>query len=217
MQSDHKLKLAVIEELEWDPAVKATQVGVAVKDAVVTLTGHLETFTEKSAVEQAVKRVQGVQAIAVEIDVKMAPDHKLNDTEIAVAAEAAFKCHSQIPAERIQLTVERGWVTLKGDVSLDSQRQAATKAVRTLPGVAGVSNYIRINQDLTPGNVSARIREALTRHAEREAQEIEVEINGAEVTLRGVVESWSERTVAFGAAWTAPGISNVVNEIRVIS
>ncbi len=115
------------------------------------------------------------------------------------------------------MTVEKGWVTLKGEVNRDSQRQAAIKAVHNLPGVLGLSNYIRINQDLTPGKISARIREALTRYAEREAQEIEVEIKGAEVTLRGVVESVTERTVAFHAAWTAPGISNVVNEIRVIS
>ncbi|RFO94816.1 OsmY domain-containing protein [Rhodoferax lacus] len=215
MKTDTELQHDIVSELEWDPAIHATQVGVAVKDSVVTLTGHLDTYAEKFAIEKAVSRVQGVKAIALEMDVKLSPNHKRSDTEIATASETALKWHSEIPAHSIQLTVEKGWVTLKGEVNWDYQRQAAAKALRSLTGVVGVSNNIRIKHIVTPANVSIRIHDALARHAEREAKHIDVEVKGDMVTLRGVVDSMAERNAAFGAAWSAPGISNVHNEIRI--
>ena len=215
MKTDAQLKDDVSTELDWDPAINASQIGVAAKDGVITLTGHLDTYTEKYAIERAVGRVAGVKAIAMEIDVKLEPGHKRSDTEIATAVESALKWHSHVPDEKIQVKVEKGWVTLKGEVDWDYQRKNAEDAVRPLTGVVGVSNGITLKVGVTPNNVVTRIKDAFARHAEREAKQIEVAVNGALVTLRGSVDSWAERTAAAGAAWSAPGITNVVNELKV--
>lgn len=215
MKTDEQLKDDVVMELEWDPAVHATQVGVAVKNGVVTLTGHLDTFAEKFAVEKAVARVQGVQALAVEMDVKLEPGHHRSDSEIAAAVESALKWHAQLPADRIQVMVEKGWVTLKGEVDWDYQRQSASKAARALTGVVGVSNALSLKPAAVPANLNLRIREALKRHAEREARDIAVEVHGTVVTLRGRVDSLAERAAVCGATWSAPGISSVINELKV--
>lgn len=215
MKTDAQLRTDVIQELEWDPAVKAHHVGVSVSDGVVTLTGHLETYAEKFAIERAVQRVEGVRALAVELDVKLAPSHHRSDTEIAEAAESAFAWHALIPHERLRVKVEKGWVTLNGELDWDYQRSAAEKAVRQLTGVVGVTNHIKLRPVVTPGDVTARIRDALSRHAEREARHIDVSVAGSTVTLRGKVGSWAERAAAQGAAWSAPGISLVVNQLTV--
>jgi len=215
MKTDAQLKKDVSAELEWEPAINASQIGVSAKDGVVTLSGHLDTYAQKYATERAVQRVQGVRAVALELDVKLEPGHKRSDSEIAIAAETALKWHSMVPADRIQLKVERGWITLRGEVDWDYQRQNAEKALRPLLGVVGVSNGITLKASTTPSNVASRIREAFARHAEREAKHVEVGVNGSVVTLRGTVDSWAERSAAYGAAWAAPGISSVVNEIKV--
>jgi osmotically-inducible protein OsmY len=215
MKADAQLKADVSAELDWEPSINASHVGVAVDNGVVTLTGHLDTFAEKFAVERAVQRVQGVRAIALELDVKLEPGHKRSDSEIAAAAESALKWHSLVPEEKIQVKVEKGWVTLKGEVDWDYQRRSAEQAVHPLTGVVGVSNTITLKSRTTPTNVANRIREALTRHAEREARHIEVIVNGSAVTLRGNVDSWAERAAAYGAAWSAPGVLSVVNEVKV--
>lgn len=215
MKSDAQLKTDVTAEFEWDPSVNAAHVGVTVMDGVVTLTGHLDTYGEKYAIERAVQRVEGVKATAVELDVRLSPDHKRNDSEIAAAAENAFKWHALIPAERIQIKVERGWITLTGEVEWEFQRANADKAVRALTGVVGVTNSIKLRQPAAPENVANRIRDALTRQADQEARNIEVMVSGATVTLRGKVHSWAERSAAQGAAWSAPGIARVVNELNV--
>lgn len=215
MKTDAQLKADVTNELQWEPSVNAAHVGVAARDGVVMLTGHLDTFAEKHAIERAVQRVEGVKAIALELDVKLAPNHQRSDSEIAAAAEAAFKWNVMIPSDRIQVKVERGWVSLGGEVDWDYQRRSAEKAVRALTGVVGVSNAVRLRPVVAPSNISHRIRDALTRHAEREARNIEVTVAGSTVTLRGRVESWAERSAAQGAAWAAPGISAVVNELTV--
>ena len=205
----------VTYELQWDPSINATNVGVAVKDGVVTLTGHLDTFAEKFAIERAVQRVQGVKAVAVELDVKLAPSHKRSDTEIAQAAGSALKWHSAVPDDRVQIKVEQGWVTLGGELDWEFQRDSAYKAVRTLTGVVGVTNLITLKPRVTPDDISSRIRDALTRHAEREAKHIEVNVVGSTVTLRGHVDSWAERSAAQGAAWAAPRITLVVSKLAV--
>lgn len=215
MKTDAQLKLDVTRELEWDPSINAAHVGVAAQDGVVTLTGHLDTYAEKYAVERAVQRVEGVRAIAVELDVKLSPGHKRSDSEIAAAAETALKWNVLIPAEHIRVKVEKGWVALTGEVDWDYQRSSAEKAVRGLTGVVGVGNSITLKPALTPADVSTRIREALERHARREAKHVEVVVSGSTVTLRGYVDSWAEREAASGAVWAAPGIGRVVNELRV--
>ena len=214
-KTDAELKKDVTAELEWDPSINASAVGVAVRDGVVTLTGHLDSFAEKYAIERAVGRVHGVKAIAVELDVKLESGHKRSDSEIAAAAETAFKWHSLVPAERIQVQVEKGWVTLRGEVDWDYQRRNAEKTVRPLTGVVGVTNLIALKPSIAPDNVANRIRDALTRHAQREAKHIEISVHGGVVTLRGKVGSWAERNAAFGAAWAAPGVTSVVNELTV--
>lgn len=215
MKTDAQLKKDVESELEWDPSVNAAHVGVAVDKGVVTLTGHLENYGEKFLVERAVQRVQGVNALAVELDVKLAPGHKRSDSEIAAAAEAALIWHTQVPEERLRVRVEQGMVTLKGDVDWAYQRDAAVQAVRSLTGVQDVANDIIIKPKVLPANVRFRISEALARHAELEAQRIEVVVTGATAILRGTVHSWAERAAVQGAAWSAPGITSVVNELKV--
>lgn len=215
MKTDQQLKKDVIAELEWDPAINAAHVGVAVKDGVVTLTGHLDTYAEKYAIERAVLRVRSVRGIAVELDVKLDPNHRRSDSEIAAAAESALKWHSLIPSDRIRVQVEKGWVTLLGEVNWDYQRRETEKAVRTLTGVVGVSNAITLKTAAAPADVAKRIRDAMVRHAENESRQLEVSVEGDTVILRGTVDSWTERATASSAAWSAPGVAKVVNELNI--
>jgi osmotically-inducible protein OsmY len=215
MKSDIQLKKDVIDELDWDPSVDATQIGVTVKDGIVTLTGHLDSYAQKIAAERAVGRVAGVKAIAVELDVRLAAAHKRTDSEIASAIESALKWHVLVPAERVKVKVEKGWVTLTGEVDWEYQRGSIEKAVRPLTGVIGVTDLITLKPQVTPKDVSKRISEALERHAEREAKRIEVAVDGSTVTLRGSADSWSDRAAIQGAAWSAPGVHKVINEVRV--
>ncbi len=215
MKTDAQLQTDVTHELQWDPFINAAHVGVAAQGGVVTLTGHLDTFAEKSAIERAVQRVEGVKAVAVELDVKLAPSHQRSDSEIAEAIESAFKWNVMIPADRIRVRIEKGWVALTGELEWEYQRRAAEKAVRALTGVVGVSNSITLKPAVTPSNISSRIRDALTRHAEREARNIEVIVSGSTVTLHGRVDTWAEREAAQGAAWAAPGVGLVVNSLTV--
>jgi osmotically-inducible protein OsmY len=215
MKTDAQLRKDVEAELEWDHSVNATHVGVAVKDGVVTLSGHLETYAEKAAVERAAQRVGGIRGLAVELDVKLAPGHVRSDSEIALAAQSALSWHALLPAERIRIKVEGGWVTLGGEVDWDHQRRNAEKTVRTLTGVVGVTNGITLKPHAMPANIGSRIREALSRQAAREAQGIEISVDGDTVTLKGTVHSWAERRAAIGAAFSAPGVTRVVNDLRI--
>ena len=157
MKTDAQLKKDVEAELEWDPAVDAAHIGVAVKDGVVTLTGHLETFAEKYVAERAVRRVAGVRAIAEEIDVKLARGHVRSDSDIAQAIETAFSWHTLIPSDRIQVKVEQGWVTLTGEVNWDYQRRVAEQTVRPITGVRDVTNSITLKTTSTPSRMIFRL------------------------------------------------------------
>lgn len=215
MKTDAQLKKDISDELEWEPSVNATHIGVSVDRGVVTLTGHIETYAEKAAIERAVQRVQGVQAIALELDVKLAPNHQRSDTELAQSLQSALQAQALVPSSRITLKVEHGWVTLSGEVDWDYQRSNAERTVHQSMGVVGVSNRITLKPRTVPTDVSNRIKDALARQAEREARGIEVSITGSTATLRGAVHSWAERNAAQGAAWSAPGITLVVNELKV--
>lgn len=215
MKTDSQLKHDVNAELEWDPAIRAAHVGVAVEDGVVVISGHLGSYAEKHAVERAVQRVAGVRAIAVEADVKLEPQHRCSDAEIAVAIETAFRWHAQVPDERIRVRVEGGRVTLSGDVDWDYQRHNAELVVRPLTGVVAVANKITLRERGTPEYVAHRIEEALARYAQREAGRVQVNVQGAAATLRGKVNSWAEREAIQAAAWSAPGISRVINELEI--
>ncbi len=215
MKSDTQLKHDVNAELEWDPAIDAAHVGVAVEDGVVVISGHLRSYAEKYAVERAVQRVAGVRAIAVEADIKLEPQHQHGDAEIAAAIETAFRWHAQIPADRIRVRVEKGRVTLSGDVDWDFQRHNAELVVRPLTGVVQLSNKIALRARRTPEYIEHRIKDALARYAEREARRVEVQVEGSVATLRGKVSSWPEREAVQAAAWLAPGISRVINELQI--
>ena len=216
MKTDADLKRDVTAELAWDPTVKSTAIGVAVKDGVVTLTGHLETFAEKHAAARAVRRVAGVKAMALELDVKLSPDHKRSDTDIAASAEEALKWNTLVPLEAVRLTVDHGWVTLQGEVEWDYQRRSVEKAIRPLMGVVGISNEITLRARAKASDLSRKIEEALTRQAVREAKHIQVDVDGTRVTLSGNVHSWQERDAAQGVAWSAPGVHAVINELQVV-
>jgi len=162
-----------------------------------------------------VQRIEGVKAIAVEVDVKLAPAHKRSDSEIAQAIERALQWHSQVDAEHLKVSVEHGWVTLRGDVDWDYQRRSVEKTIRLLTGVTGITNLIALKRLAKPEDVTRRIQDALARQAAREAKRIEVGLDGSTVTLRGRVHSWQEREAAQGAAWSVPGVTSVVNELTV--
>lgn len=215
MKTDADLKRDVEAELAWDPAVRSTDVGVAAKDGVVTLTGHIETYAEKYAIERALRRVAGVKAIAVELDVRLSPEHRRSDTDIALAAEQALKWNTLVPLDKIRITVDKGWVTLQGEVEWDYQRKSVEKAIRPLMGVVGMSNDIMLRQRVTPADIERRIASAFTRQVEREMKRIQIKVEGSTVTLTGSVNSWHERDAAQGVAWQAPGVRAVINELRV--
>jgi len=217
MKTDTELKKDVSAELEWDPEIEAAQVGVAVKDGVVTISGHLKTYADKFAIERALRRIEGVRAIAMEVDVTLSPQHQRSDSEIAAAAAQALKWQARIPDDRLRVTVERGWITLAGEVEWEFQRRAAESAVRQLLGVVGVSNGITLAARNVPGDLSTRIGDALQRQALREAKKVEVNVDGSKVTLRGQVHSWQERDAVQGAVWAAPGVRTVINELRVVA
>ena len=169
MKSDSDLKKDVLEELMWDPIVPATKVGVAVNDGIVTLSGHLDTYAEKVAVKRAAERVSGVKALAVEIDVVPLGVHKHSDTEIAAAVEHALSWNTSVPQGRVKVAVEKGWVTLSGELDWNFQRRAVERMVRPLKGVIGIVDNIRLKTLPIPVNLSNRISDALTRQAMREA------------------------------------------------
>lgn len=217
MKSDAQLKSDILAELNWDPVVKATDVGVIVKDGVVTLTGHLASYAEKCAVERAVERVKGVKALAIEMKVRLAEAYERTDADIAWAVKRALEWNVLVPDDKLHPMVENGWVTLSGDLDWEYQRRAAERAVRDLMGVTGVTNLIKIEPKVSSALIEKGIHDALERQANQEAKQIQIAISGSQVTLRGKVHSWAERTAAHHAAWSAPGVASVVNNLLVES
>ena len=215
MKTDSELKKDVLAELAWDPVVPEAKVGVSVSDGVVTLTGHLDSYSEKVAARRAVERVGDVKAIAMEIDVIPLGVHQRSDTEIAAAVDHALSWNTSVPKDRIKVTVEKGWITLGGEVDWNFQRRAVERLVRPLKGVIGISDNIGIKATAVPTNLTNRIQDALVRQAMREAKRIEIATDGAVVTLSGQVHSWAERSAVEGATWSAPGVSRVNNLLTV--
>jgi osmotically-inducible protein OsmY len=213
MKTDLELKRDVLTELSWDALVPEARVGVAVNDGVVTLAGHLDSYSEKVATKRAVERVAGVKAIAVELEVIPMGVHQRSDTEIAMAVEHFLGWNTSVPQGRVNVTVEKGWVTLSGELDWNFQRRTVERTVRSLKGVVGITDNIQLKVLPIPTNLTHRIQEALTRQAEREARRIDISVDGGVVTLRGHVHSWAERSAAEGTTWSAPGVSRVNNEL----
>lgn len=216
MKSDMELQTDVMDELRWDPQIEEREIGVAVKDGVVTLTGSVASFAQRWAVERAVEHVGGVKVVANEIEVKLPSMHERTDSDIAHQIVDAFRWDVQVPDEQVTAKVTRGWVTLHGEVEWAFQREAAQQAVRNLTGVRGVTNLIRVKTPISPYDVSLKIKEALRRRADRDADHIQVEAMGDVVTLKGTVSSFAERRAAEGVAWSAPGVREVKDELVVM-
>ena len=213
-RSDNSLRDDVLLELKWDPKISsASDIAVAVKDGVVTLSGFVPSFWEKDAAEKAVKRVYGVRGIANDIEVKLF--WQRTDPEIARAAVRELENHVSIPADRIKVTVKDGWVRLEGTVDWEYQKSLAQSAMKKLKGVSGVTNKIQVTPKASSAEVKSKIEEALRRSAELDARRITVEIEGSTVKLYGSVSSWAERDEAERAAGSAPGTTMVENHILV--
>jgi osmotically-inducible protein OsmY len=216
MKTDMQLQRDVQDELAWEPSIRDVEIGVAAKDGVVTLSGYVDTFAEQYLAERAAERVSGVKAIADDLTVKLPTMLQRPDTEIAHAVVNALREHIQVPDDRIKARVEGGWVTLDGDVEWQYQKNAAERAVRYLAGVVGVSNRIVLKpKRVSTVEVSHKIKDALRRNAERDADRIVVEAADGRVTLTGWVRSYTERQDAERAAWAAPGVTSVEDKISI--
>jgi osmotically-inducible protein OsmY len=213
--ADRDLRQSVLDELDFDPSFDAADIGVAVENDVVTLTGHVRSYAEKLAVERAVQRVRGVHGIAEEIEIRYPADKKTADDQIAERAISTIKWNAQLPMEAVLVKVEKGWVTLTGTVDWQFQRIAAEEAVRRLSGVMGVTNMITIKPQVRPVDVKTKILNALKRNAELEADSIRVSVDNDTVTLEGNVKAWYERGIAERAAWSAPGVRKVEDRIAI--
>jgi osmotically-inducible protein OsmY len=215
-KTDVQLQRDVMDEFDWDPEVMVTEVGVEVDDGVVTLTGIVEAFSTKWAAERAAFRVAGVRAVANDIVVRTDSPGYLTDTDIAKEVANTLERNLMVPEDKIQIRVADGEVTLDGEVEWYYQRMAADEAVRDLPGITHITNYIMVVQPPEQAaSIHDGIEQALLRNAEVDADSITVSVEGETVTLHGNVRSWAERTEAEQVAWKARGITNVINHIRI--
>jgi osmotically-inducible protein OsmY len=216
MKSDSDIKHDVEEELRADPELDATDIGVAVTNGVVALTGFVKSSAEKLEAEAAAKRVAGVLGVANDLQVRLPSEDERPDPDIARDAAAAIKAMLHSAEEHIRAVVKNGWVTLEGQVEWDYQRKEAESAVHHIPGVKGVTNLIQLKpQDVNASEIKRKIEEAFRRAAEIDANRITVEMNDGEVILRGSVRTWAERREAERAAWAVPGVVSVKNEITI--
>ncbi len=215
---DKLVREDVLDELEFDPSIDATNIGVAVDDGVVTLTGHVSSFAEKTAAECATRRVKGVRAIAQEIEVRYPSEKKTADDEIAKRALTVLNWGAMIPQDAVKVTVQKAWVTLTGEVNWQYQKKAAEDAIRKLSGVTGVSNCISIKpQTVDVSDIKKQIEDALARHAQIEAQAIRVDVrDGNKVSLQGKVDSWEEREAVENAAWSVAGVQSVDDRLTIV-
>ncbi|WP_342108690.1 BON domain-containing protein [Methylobacterium sp. SI9] len=215
--TDKDLRRDVLDELDFDPSLDAGDIGVAVSDGVVTLTGHVGSYAEKVEAERAVRRVRGVRAIAQEIQVRYADAKQVADDQIAARALAIIDWSVHLPKRAIQVTVAGGWVTLTGAVHWQYQSAGAEAAVRKLTGVHGVTNHIEVRPEARPDAVKDKILEAFRRSVMFEADGIKVTVSGDKVTLEGAVSAWTERDAAERAAWSVPGVRAVEDRIVALS
>jgi osmotically-inducible protein OsmY len=216
MKTDNELQRRyVMDELAWEPSVNAAEIGVSVNSSVVTLSGYVESYPQKWAAERAAERVKGIKAVADEIEVRLPGGWERTDSDIARAAVNVLEWNTLVPQDRVQILVQKGWITLDGTVEFHYQRAEAERAVHSLFGVKGVVNRINLKPGVSPEDVKGQIVEALERAAEVDAKRISVGATDGKVILKGSVKSWVEREEAERAAWAAPGVIEVANYIEI--
>jgi osmotically-inducible protein OsmY len=215
MKTDAQLQADVIAELQWEPAVDAAQIGVEVSGGIVTLAGHVSNYAGKWNAEHAARRVYGVKALVVEIDVTLEGSTRRTDVDIARSATEILQWTTDAPADTVQIKVEKGNITLTGAVDFEYQRRDAAAAIRDISGVKSVINMVTIKTNPSTRVVKADIDAALKRRASRDSNRIKVSVEGGEVTLSGSVHGWIERELANHSAWGAPGVRNVVDQMTI--
>jgi osmotically-inducible protein OsmY len=213
---DKDLKQHVENALDWEPSVDAKDIGVSADQGVVTLRGTVRSYSEKLVAERVALRVYGVKAVANDLTVHVVSAYQRTDTEIAQAAVSALKWNSVVPGERVTVTVKDGWIAVAGTLDWQYQKDAAVRAVRDLTGVKGVTNDIRVKPTIKTGDVRDKIEAAFKRSAEIDARRVNVTAQDGKVILSGNVHSWAERREAEGAAWAAPGVSQVDDRLTVV-
>ena len=213
--TDKYLRQLVLDELDFEPSVDAANIGVAVENGVVTLSGHVHSYAEKMAAERAAQRVKGVRGIAEEIRVRYPEEKRTADDQIAQRALSIMSWDAQLPSGAVKVKVERGWVTLTGAVEWFYQKNAAAAAVRKLSGVVGVSNQIEVKPRVQMADVKQKILAALERNADVEANAIRIAVEGDTVKLEGKVKAWYERDLVERAAWSVPGVRSVEDHLTL--
>lgn len=216
MKSDKQLQIDIKEELRWEPRVRDDEIGIEVRDGVVTLMGTVPDFAQRVRAERAVERVAGVRAVAQELTVKVPNTHLRSDTDLAHQVVNTLAWDTEVPFQAVKAKVDDGWVTLEGEVDWQFQRNAPERAVRYLSGVKGVSNLLKVKAHASTYDVAQHITAALSRSAEADAKKIKVTATGGKVTLTGTVRSWPERADAQRAAWSATGVTEVDDRLAVV-
>jgi len=217
MKLDSEIQKDVMAEIRWEPLLNVSEIGVSVKNSIVTLSGTVDTYTKKLKAEEAAKRVVGVKAVVENVDVKVSSLGQKTDADIAEAVVNALRWHTSVPDEKIKVKVEKGWVTLDGSVEWEFQRNSAKNAITNLSGVIGISNNIKIMPTLKVTDIKNKIASAFQRSATIDSEKINIIADGSRITLTGKVRSYTEKKDAENAAWLAPGVDRVENKIEIDS